>query len=57
MNDPNNIPTPEQKGKLKPHHYREMINELRDTAVKYHDHQSLRERLSGVVSKFINPQA
>ena len=34
---------------MKPHIFREMINELRDTAVKYHDHQSLRERLSGVV--------
>lgn len=34
---------------MKPHVFRELINELRDTAIKYHDHQSLRERLSGVI--------
>jgi len=28
---------------------REIVNQLRDIAIKYHDHQSLRERLAQVV--------
>ena len=34
---------------MKPHEFRELVNELRDTAVKYHDHQSLRERIVHVL--------
>ena len=34
---------------MKPHEFRELVNELRDTAVKYHDHQSLRERIAHVL--------
>lgn len=33
-----------------------MINELRDTAKTFHNHDSLRERLRGVVNKFIKVQ-
>lgn len=33
-----------------------MINELRDTAKAFHYHDSLRERLCGVVDKFIKVQ-
>lgn len=36
--------------------FRSMINELRDTAKNFHDHDSLRERLRGVVNKFIKVQ-
>lgn len=32
-----------------PHVIRELVNKLRDIAVKYHDHQSLRERLAAPV--------
>lgn len=32
-----------------PHIIRELVNKLRDIAVKYHDHQSLRERLAAPV--------
>ena len=34
---------------IKPHQIAQLVNELRDIAVKYHDHQSLRERLAGPV--------
>lgn len=34
---------------MKPDEFRELVNELRDTAVKYHDHQSLRERIVHVL--------
>ena len=36
--------------------FRDMINELRDTAKTFHNHDSLRERLRGVVNKFIKVQ-
>ena len=34
---------------MRPHEFRELVNELRDAAVKYHDHQSLRERIVHVL--------
>lgn len=39
---------------IKPHLQREMVNELRDCAIQYHDHQSLRDRLSRIVLKYLN---
>ena len=34
---------------MKPHEFRELVNELRDTAIKYHAHQELRERIVHVL--------
>lgn len=34
---------------VKAHQIRELVNQLRDIAIKYHDHQSLRDRLAGPV--------
>ncbi len=44
------------KTELRADIFRDMINELRDTAKNFHDHDSLRERLRGVVNKFIKVQ-
>lgn len=41
--------------KLPPHAYRELVNSLRDTAVKYSGTDQLRERLSTALSQFIEP--
>lgn len=41
--------------KLPPHAYRELVNVLRDTAVKYNGTDQLRERLNTALSKFIEP--
>lgn len=41
--------------KLPPHAYRELVNSLRDTAVKYSGTNQLRERLNTVLSQFIEP--
>lgn len=41
--------------KLPPHAYRELVNSLRDTAVKYSGTDQLRERLNTVLSQFIEP--
>lgn len=30
---------------MKPHEFRELVNELRDTAIKYHASHELRERI------------
>jgi hypothetical protein len=38
---------------MKEHLEREMINELRDCALSYYNHQSLRERLSHIVKHYI----
>lgn len=38
---------------LKPHRYRELVNDLRDCAVDYHNHQSLRDRISRVLGRYI----
>lgn len=35
-----------------PHLFREMVNAARDVAIKYHDHQSLRDRMSHTLSAF-----
>lgn len=40
---------------LKPHVYRELVNQLRDTAVKYSGCQQLREQISETLSTFIIP--
>ena len=34
---------------MKQHEFRELVNELRDTAIKYRDHQQLRERIAHVL--------
>lgn len=39
---------------MEAHVLRDMVNELRDVAAQYHYHQSLRERLAGVVKKAIS---
>ncbi|MEL5504975.1 hypothetical protein [Serratia ureilytica] len=41
--------------KLPPHLYRELVNSLRDTAVKFSGTEQLRERLNTALSKFIEP--
>ncbi len=40
---------------LPPHSYRELVNSLRDTAVKYSGTDQLRERLNTALSQFIEP--
>jgi hypothetical protein len=44
-----------QSYKLPPHAYRELVNYLRDTAVKYSGTDQLRERLNTALSQFIEP--
>ena len=34
---------------MKQHEFRELVNELRDTAIKYHANQELRERIVHVL--------
>lgn len=34
---------------MKQHEFRELVNELRDTAIKYHANQDLRERIVHVL--------
>lgn len=46
----------DMKTELRADIFRDMINELRDTAKTFHNHDSLRERLCGVVDKFIKVQ-
>lgn len=41
--------------KLPPHAYRELVNSLRDTAVKYSGTDQLLERLNTALSQFIEP--
>ncbi len=41
--------------KLPPHVYRELVNSLRDTAVKFSGSEQLRERLNTALSQFIDP--
>ncbi|HBT4785538.1 TPA: hypothetical protein MB364_000840 [Klebsiella variicola subsp. variicola] len=40
------------KGTLLPHNRRELVNELRDTALKYQGCQQLREQINGVLDKY-----
>lgn len=40
---------------LPPHVYRELVNSLRDTAVKFSGTEQLRERLNTALSQFIEP--
>lgn len=35
--------------------FAKMVNELRDLAVTYHNHQSLRERIAGIIHQHIQP--
>lgn len=46
----------DMKTELRADIFRDMINELRDTAKIFYNHDSLRERLCGVVRKFIKVQ-
>lgn len=41
--------------KLPPHVYRELVNSLRDTAVKFSGSEQLRERLNTALRQFIEP--
>jgi hypothetical protein len=41
--------------KLPPHVYRELVNSLRDTALKFSGTEQLRERLNTALSQFIEP--
>ncbi|MGP2953106.1 hypothetical protein ACTVKP_09575 [Serratia bockelmannii] len=41
--------------KLPPHLYRELVNSIRDTAVKFSGTEQLRERLNTALSQFIEP--
>lgn len=34
---------------LKDHEVRELVNDLRDCAIKFHNHQSLRERIANIL--------
>lgn len=38
---------------LAPHDYRNLVNDLRDTAVKYGNTQQLRSQIEKVVSKYV----
>ncbi|MDP8798277.1 hypothetical protein QZQ15_09760 [Serratia marcescens] len=44
-----------QRYTLPPHVYRELVNSLRDTAVKFSGTEQLRERLNTALSQFIEP--
>lgn len=46
---------PGERIRIKPHVYRELVNRLRDTAVKYAATQQLRERISYVLDDVITP--
>lgn len=39
--------------KIKDHEIREFVNTLKETAISYHDYQSLRDRICRVVLEFI----
>lgn len=41
------------KTRMQPHNFREMVNELRNTAERYQGCQQLREQISDVVDKYI----
>lgn len=41
---------------MKDHEFRELVNTLRDVAVAYHDHESLRERIRRVLSDALKRQ-
>jgi hypothetical protein len=49
------LEAPAYPEKLPPHVYRDLVNALRDTAVKYSGTDQLRERLNTTLSKFIEP--
>lgn len=36
---------------MKEHEFRELVNALRDTALQYHDHESLRDRIASVLEE------
>ncbi|MFY7121698.1 hypothetical protein ACOTZF_24475 [Enterobacter cloacae complex sp. SHL021] len=56
--DSNNMVEPVTTAyKLPPHVYRELVNSLRDTAVKYQGCQQLREQLSRTLQEVIQPTA
>jgi hypothetical protein len=38
---------------MKEHVFREMVNAARDVALKYHDHQSLRDRVAHTLGEFV----
>lgn len=42
---------------MKPHLYRELVNELRDVAKAYAHTQQLRERISYTLGRYIEPDS
>lgn len=40
---------------LPPHEYRELVNQLRDTAKLFGQTQQLRERISETLSRYVTP--
>lgn len=42
---------------LKPHIFRQLVNDLRDIANHFHDHDSLRDRISGRLREDVRLQA
>lgn len=45
-----------EKTYMEPHVFRELVNQLRDLSIAYHDHQSLRDRISHLLSEYITVQ-
>lgn len=43
-----------KKQKVKDHEIRDLVNTLRDIALKYHSHGSLRERICSEILDFID---
>lgn len=47
--------TIDEKPRLKEHLMALMVNRLRDTAIGFYDHESLRQRILGIVKEYIEP--
>ena len=45
-----------EKTYMEPHVFRELVNQLRDLSIAYHNHQSLRDRISHLLSEYITVQ-
>lgn len=43
------------KALMQANEFAKMVNELRDLAVEYHAHQSLRGRIATIVDKYVQP--
>jgi hypothetical protein len=45
-----------EKTYMEPHVFRELINRLKEISITFHDHQSLRDRISHLLSEYITVQ-